>query len=82
MAKRGQTTSKLERRYSRYINCDLVYLIRWQVADDWFVNLVPQYTYSVNGRKISLFELVTQVGHNINKETSMAINTDEDDNFG
>ncbi len=55
--------------------------IRWQVADDWFVNLVPQYTYSVNGRKIRLFELVTQVGHNITKETSMAINTDEDDNF-
>ncbi|UPR32977.1 hypothetical protein IS519_18645 [Vibrio crassostreae] len=55
--------------------------IRWQVADDWFVNLVPQYTYSVNGRKIRLFELVTQLGHNITKETSMAINTDEDDNF-
>ncbi|CAH1524657.1 conserved hypothetical protein [Vibrio jasicida] len=55
--------------------------IRWQVTSDWFVNLVPQYTYSIKGRKIRLFELVTQVGHNITKDSSVAMNTDEDDNF-
>ncbi|CZF81450.1 hypothetical protein GCE9029_02618 [Grimontia celer] len=55
--------------------------VRWQVSDDWFVNLVPQYTYSLDGRKIRLFEMVTQVGHNISPETSLAINADEDDEF-
>ncbi|WP_199459027.1 hypothetical protein [Vibrio owensii] len=55
--------------------------IRWQVSSDWFVNLVPQYTYSVGGKKVRLFELVTQVGHNITEEATVSINADEDDNF-
>ncbi|PML77366.1 hypothetical protein [Enterovibrio norvegicus] len=55
--------------------------VRWQIADDWFLNLVPQYTYSTNGKKIRAFEMVTQLGHNINNETSIAINADEDDDF-
>ncbi len=37
--------------------------IRWQVADDWFVNLVPPaYTWR-KWTKIRLFELVTQVDY-------------------
>ncbi|WP_404972167.1 hypothetical protein ACI3L8_22200 [Vibrio campbellii] len=55
--------------------------VRWQMSDDWFVNLVPQYTYSLSGKKIRLFELVTQVGHNITKEATVSLNADEDDNF-
>lgn len=55
--------------------------IRWQVSSDWFMNLVPQYTYSVRGKKVRLFELVTQVGHNITEEATVSINADEDDNF-
>lgn len=52
---------------------------RWQIRSDWFVNLIPQYTYSTNGRKIRLFEMVTQLGHNITEDTSIAVNADEDD---
>lgn len=52
---------------------------RWQIRSDWFLNLIPQYTYSTHGRKVRLFEMVTQLGHNLTKDTSFSINTDEDD---
>ncbi|MCZ8488764.1 hypothetical protein O9992_21010 [Vibrio lentus] len=46
----GQASSK--DAVSRYINCDFVYLfVRWQVADDWFGQFAPQYTYSVKWTK-------------------------------
>ncbi|UTV30473.1 hypothetical protein [Photobacterium atrarenae] len=53
--------------------------VKWQIHDGWFLNLVPQYTYSTSGRNIRLFEMTTQLGYNISPQTSMSINADDED---
>lgn len=57
--------------------------VRWQITDAWFLNLVPQYTYSVNDDelKIRKFEMVFQLGYGISTDTSVAFNANEDDEF-
>jgi len=79
----GQTWTRDDRiRQMAFPDTDIATLYaftRWQIRSDWFLNLIPQYTYSTNGRKVRLFEMVTQLGHNITEDTSFSVNADEDD---